>query len=361
MERTIALQLLNVAILALILGNGIAFQAPVHFGSIRTVSPAASHDNNNHWQLRQEPALSASARGMGGGMATKKKAKKGKSASENAPFNVNASLMRLEKRYDELSLADAKRLQQDEDSPDDLVTTEYIVTARVLSKSQKSSVPDWVPIAQLCMARTMADAHASEGASDPAINAAVSLYCRELSLAAAFGAPVFQSVARNEMEYAVENMDSFHKHVYEVVINGKNEDAKNENVMTKVDARTVLKLEEESVDKSVLKQAYRKLSFALHPDRFVGSDKTEEEIKAASAEFGRVKLAYETLSSGVRDEGKSWYESLGGRARTDFAGPLSLLSLAGAQSTIDAMGVQSALIQLDPKMVAQFLVRARRP
>lgn len=293
----------------------------------------------------------------------KKKSKKGlsgKVSAKAAPFNVNASLSRLEKRYDEISLAAAKTLQQDEDSPGDMATTEYMVTARAVGKSQKSSVPDWVPIAQMTLARSLAKAQDSEGAFDPAARAAVSLYCRELSLAASVGAPVFQSVARNEMQYAVESMDSFSKHVYDVVVEGKNEDASNENTMTKVEARSALNLEDENVDKSGIKVAYRKLSFALHPDRFVGTNKSESELQESSNEFLRVKLAYETLSSGVRDEGKSWYESLGGRARTDFAGPIDLLSLAQAQSTLESNGIQSAVTGVNPDLMSRFLVRNKR-
>jgi hypothetical protein len=333
-------------------GNVLGFQAPNLFGS------------SVHQSRHFESSLSA-ARGMGSGMAKSASPKKGKgvgNTSDSAiktPFNVNSSLLRLEKRYEEIQRADAKTLAQDGDSPDDLVTTEYIVAARVVSKSQKSSVPDWVPIAQLCVARAASDAHTSEGAFDPVTQAAVSLYCRELTLAASIGARMFQSVVRNDMQYSIESYDSFHKHVYEVVIEGKNEDTKNDGVMTKLEARTVLQLEGDGSDKSEIKRAYRNQSFALHPDRFVGTDKTVEEIKISSNEFARVKLAYETLSSGVRSERRSWYESLGGKSRTDFAGPIDLLSLSSAETILKAKGIQSAITSLNSNIVQTFMVRSQ--
>jgi hypothetical protein len=333
-------------------GSVLGFQAPKLIGS--TV----------HQSRHFESSLSA-ARGMGSGMAKSAAPKKAKGvgkpsdSASKVPFNVNSSLLRLEKRYEEISLAAAKTLKQDEDSPDDLVTTEYIVAARVVGKSQRSSVPDWVPIAQLCLSRAASDAHTSEGAFDPVTQAAVSLYCRELSLAASIAARLFQSVARSEMQYSVESMDSFHKHVYEVVIEGKNENTKNEGVMTKLEARAALQLEGDASDKSEIKRAYRNLSFALHPDRFVGTDKTDEEIKVSSGEYARVKLAYETLSSGVRNEGRSWYESLGGKARTDFAGPIDLIPLSIAESTLQAKGIQSAITSLASDIVQSFVVRSQ--
>jgi curved DNA-binding protein CbpA len=154
-------------------------------------------------------------------------------------------------------------------------------------------------------------------------------------------------------------LDSFHKHVYEVVIEGKNEDTKNEGVMTKLEARTVLQLEGDAIDKSEIKRAYRNLSFALHPDRFVGTDKTVEEVKVSSDEFARVKLAYETMQSGTRNEGRSWYESLGGKSRTDFAGPINLLPLAMAESTLKSKKAQSAITSLSKDIVQTFVVRSQ--
>lgn len=307
------------------------------------------------------PSLTSavSPRGTGMGMGantkggTKKKNGKVKQPS-NPPYDVSASLLRLDKKYEELQLAAAKTLQKEFESDDDLVTTEYIITARA-----SPIVADWVPVAQLCLARTQADAHASEGAADPTLQAAVSLYCRELSHVAGMGSRLFQSVARNELQYAVESMDSFHKHVYEVVLEGKNENTKNENVMTKTEARSVLQLEVDVVDKSEIKRVYRKMSMAWHPDRFVGKDLTDEEMKEASVMYSKIKLAYETLESGIREIGKSWYESLGGRARTDFHGPVRLSPISEAKALLEASKVSSAVVGLDPEMVQGFVARSQ--
>jgi hypothetical protein len=97
----------------------------------------------------------------------------------------------------------------------------------------------------------------------------------------------------------------------------------------------------------------------LHPDRFVGTDKTNEEIKVSSDEYARVKLAYETMSSGVRNEGRSWYESLGGKSRTDFAGPINLLPLSLAESTLKTNKAQSAITSLSSDIVQTFVVRSQ--
>jgi len=298
-------------------------------------------------------ALNVVARGMGMAKKASKKKKGSKQKTKTPPFDVNASLLRLEKRYDDLMVAAAKTLAKEEESVDDLVTTEYVVAAR------GGTVTDWVPIAQLCLARSYADAHFSEGSSDAAVQAAVSYYCREFSHVAAMGSRVFQSIARNELQYAVESADSFHKHVYEVVVEGKHDDNRNDEVMTKTEARSVLELDSDANDKSTVKQVYRKMSYTWHPDRFVGTDISKEEREDAADKYARIKLAYETLSSGVREGGKSWYESLGGRARTDFCGPVNLSSLGAAKDALEAAKMQSAVVGLDPDLVQAFVARSR--
>lgn len=138
--------------------------------------------------------------------------------------------------------------------------------------------------------------------------------------------------------------------------------------MTKNEARILLGLIKndsatsstgtEEITKSDIKQAYRKKAFALHPDRFEG---TPEECIEARNEFGRVKLAYDTLSSGVRgEEGISWYESLGGRERTEFVGPINLLPLRVAQEHMTRHNTEGACLPLDPAMVQSFVARHLR-
>jgi hypothetical protein len=291
---------------------------------------------------------------MGMAVAPKKNGKK----KNNAPFDVNASLMRLEKRYDEILLANAKAIQSDDDvDHDDIVTTEYIIAARSAKASDAKSVADWVPVAQMCIARPLRDAESSEGVADISVQAVVSHYCREIFHAATLGSPLFRSLPRNKIQYSVETLDSFHKHVYETVVDRKKESDKVEGgAMSKVEARVVLKIEDDVNDTSIIKQAYRGLSFELHPDRSVGEDKSPEEVQSASEEYARVKLAYETLSSGVRKNDGSWYESLGGRARTDFL-PISLMSLDKAKEYMSQVKMESAVVGLDSEIIQTFVIR----
>jgi len=293
------------------------------------------------------------------------------SSSSKSPFDVNASLIRLEKKYDELMLNAARELQKEgeEDSyysssssTSTMMTSEYVVAAR--DYSQQGSVPDWVPIAQLCLKRPESEYH--EGASDEMVQIAISVYCRELSHLAAVGAPVFSTIARNEIQYSVESVDSFQKFVYDEVVEG-NKKKNPEQSITKNEARILLGLIKkdsatstgtEEITKSDIKQAYRKMAFELHPDRFEG---TPEECIEARNKFGRVKLAYDTLSSGVRgEEGISWYESLGGRERTGFFGPINLLPLRAAQEHMIRHNTEGACLPLDPTMVQSFVARHLR-
>jgi len=266
----------------------------------------------------------------------------------------------------------AKELQKEEEedsyysssssSTSTMMTSEFVVAARA---SSQRYVPDWVPIAQLCLKRPESEYH--EGASDEMVQIAISVYCRELSHLAAVGAPVFSTIARNEIQYSVESVDSFQKFVYDEVVEG-NPQKNPEQTMTKNEARILLELIKkdsatsstatEEVTKSDIKQAYRKKAFALHPDRFEG---TPEECIEARNEFGRVKLAYDTLSSGVRgEEGISWYESLGGRERTEFVGPINLLPLRVAQEHMTRHNTEGACLPLDPAMVQSFVARNLR-
>lgn len=298
------------------------------------------------------------SKGMGKTISKKKNgSKKKKSGSSTSSFNVNASLLRLEKKYEDLLLANAKTLQSAEERHDNVVATEYIVAVR---STCLEAVADWVPVAQLIVARDWVDAQtsASDGASDPLIQAVVSMHCRELYHVAGLGSRYFQSIPRNQLEYAVESSDSFYKHVYENVVEGKKNDASNEAVMSKAEARKVLGLEADCSDATEIKAKYRKRSFELHPDRFVGNvDKSAVDI--ASPEYTRVKLAYETLSSGIRHGSKSWYKSLGGRARTEFVGPVKLLTLQSAQDLVNASRINSAVVGLDPDMVQSFVARSQ--
>jgi hypothetical protein len=289
--------------------------------------------------------------GGGGGMSNKKKGGgKNKSSSSSTPFDASKSLLKHEKLYDEICTEAAKALNSEYESTSDTITSEYVIAARSSSIDSSSissaaSVSDWIPVAQLCINRPKPYDGGSESSNprnDKVVQMAISSYCREISHAATLAAPIFKTLPRNVIQYSVEPIDSFYKFVYDDVIEGK-KDSKGKNgknndmIMTKTEAREVLDLSEDCNDLSEIKRAYRKGTFKLHPDRFVGVERSEEDVKKTADEFARVKLAYETMSSGIRSTGgsnngssQSWYESLGGRSRTDFSGAIELMPLQTA-------------------------------
>ena len=177
------------------------------------------------------------------------------------------------------------------------------------------------------------------------------------------------------MQYSAEPLDSFIKYVYEDVIEGKSVDSFVEPSngsskggddtkisMTKSKAREILKLDPDCKDMSLIKKAYKTQSMRFHPDRFVNSDKTREEIDESTVRFGLVKMAYEALLSGVRNTDvngvsqQSWYESLGGKARNEFVGPIDLISVEKA-SLLCNKAFKSAVVGLDPELTMSFVAR----
>ena len=287
---------------------------------------------------------------------------------KSASFDAGASLLKMEKRYEELETNSAKAMQRHDDgmplSSRDLITQEFLVAARASpSESTSGSLADWVPVAQLVVARPMDHLESIDETFDDVTKAAMSYYCREIFHAAGIGSAAFKSIPRNGMQYSLEPVPSFQKHVYDYVMgNGGGQDEMEEDeFMTKAEARSVLGLEDmhnaEGLDKSTIKQAYRKLSFKLHPDRFMGEDRNDDEVEATNKQYARVKLAYETLSSGVLDKNVSWYASLGGKARNEFSGPISLMSLSDAKAKLDGAICDSAVVGLDPDLVQSFVTR----
>ncbi|KAL3916036.1 MAG: hypothetical protein SGILL_005359 [Bacillariaceae sp.] len=162
----------------------------------------------------------------------------------------------------------------------------------------------------------------------------------------------------NELQYSVESVESFHKHVYDEVVEG-NANKNQDETMSKAEARQTLGFDGSAgLEKSDIKSAYRKMSFELHPDRFEG---TAEEKDDATLRFSKVKLAYETLSSGVRgQDGVSCYESLGGRARTGFVVPVDLLPLTLAHDHMQTRKAVRAIVRLQPPLVQSFVARHLR-
>ena len=329
--------------------------------------------------------------------ATSSKKKKGKKNKKNGAsknigssdkkYDVAKSMIKSEKLYDELMSESMKALQVDDDEWDEStmeITTEYIVAARCIpgSISTKASgaiasASDWVPVAQIVIVRPV-HLHEEEDESDelnPSVRATISYYCREISYTAALQAPTLKSLPRSMMQYSAEPLDSFVKYVYEDVIEGKsvdtfidpnNAEGGAKVSMTKSKAREILVLEPGCKDATLIKKAYKQQSMLYHPDRFIGSDKTKEEIDKSTARFGLVKMAFLALSSGVRSEvtngepssqtTRSWYESLGGKARSDFVGPIDLISVEKA-SLLCNKAFKCAVVGLDSDLTMSFIAR----
>lgn len=354
----------------------------------------------------------ATGMGMGGFSSKASKMKStgvanASSSKKTSSFDVNSSLLKLERLYDEL-IAEANKAMmnsaiEDDDDEDsdsgllDSITSEYMVAARYVPSSTSkgpslpgsASISDWIPVSQMCIVRpvhtyeTSTERGHSTFGLDEDVQLVISSYCREIYLAASLAAPVFNSVPRNQIQYSVEPLDSFHKYVYDAVIEGKGSKSGKGNdssVMTKADARLILGLEEGCNDLSLIKKAYRSMSFSLHPDRFVGVERSDEEIKLASDNFARVRCAYDTLSSGIRNSdnsanavengttgevtksgssnsNRSWYESLGGKARNGFFGPVELISAEKAKEKMATKAYKCAVAGLNHDTVMSFVAR----
>jgi hypothetical protein len=345
--------------------------------------------------------------GGGIGLGTREPSSASPSNKSNTPFDVKASLLRHEKRYEEIQRQASKALMaegdNDEEDTADLCTSDFVVAVRGSPEWPESTIVDWVPVAQLCVARAYnGENDMGDGVDflrDPLLQAAVSASCREIGQLAVLGTTVLAQIPRQHLQYAVETSSSFHKHVYEVIVEGKNDDDSNDQVMTKTEARVTLQLPpNEPDDRSAIKQAYRKLAFLYHPDRFANVDSISDEHGSArtvegdilltpdeaAGRYMKVKLAYETLLSGIRevvalderhnlgeprseDSGKapkkplsSWYASLGGRERNDFVGPITLSNIAESAKLLEERNVQSAVVGIDVDIIRQFVIRSTK-
>lgn len=327
--------------------SGIAFQTKVPFTRFVQRTNSALQP------------LAAAGMGMGATATKKSKKKKGKKTSSKgmggkkngatSAFDVNASLMRLEKKYEEMLQSSTKAMHNDDESG---VVSEMVVTVRA-NPSKSSATADWVPVAQLSL-------HPHSEVSSEWARAAISLYCRELSQAASLGAKIFATVPRQDIQYAIEPVESWYKHVYDTVVEVANDDSSGKkgeviSSMTKAEAREVLQIDNNNENQASIKQAYRRKSFEWHPDR-LDPDLSEDEKENAAHEYGRIQKAYETLSSGIRSEGSSWYASLGGRERTDFR-TIDLMGRDAASSLLERYKVQSAVVGLSEELVQTFVSR----
>lgn len=281
------------------------------------------------------------------GVKSSRKGKKGgkKPASpRKQPFDASAALKRLEKQYEQLQQRAAKQYDNNDNGEENPhIFTEFMITARAVP-SPSAATADWVPVAQLCLWSP----HTAPTA------AALSLHCREVSYAATLGARIFTSIPRTNLQYALEPIDSFYKYVYEPVM-AQEGSSSTTPVMSKDQARGILGLDDDvptnnQLDRATIKQAYRRKSFEYHPDRHRDSDDARQEH--AAMEYAQIQMAYDALTSGI---GASWYATLGGRERTDFAPVENLLSRTEASTVLG--NVQSAIASIDPEIVQTFVAR----
>jgi len=303
----------------------------------------------------------------GMGMGTSSKKKKGgskKQKSGTLSFDVPKSLLKSEKIYDKMS-SDAAKARNSDDEDYISMVSEYVIAARgapTNGPSISDAISDWVPVAQLCIKRPVGYESQCPPREDKFVQLAISHFRREIFFAASLSAPIFNTIPRNAIEYSVEPLDSFQKFVYdEVIEGGKTQNANNGMIMTKSDARRVLNLTEDCNDKMEIKKSYRSLLFSLHPDRFVGIDRSEDEIQNANNEFSKVRLAYESLTSGLRSNGSdtkttSWYESLGGRSRTDFSGVIEMIPVENRKDSV-IEGHKCAIAGLTSEVAMAFVTR----
>lgn len=341
------------------------------------------------------------------------------SSSSGAKYDVTAALLRSEKLYDKLQGENTKAIysttgkdddnleeyldqftykppnNNDDDANDikeETIFSEFVVAAKYNPKKKNnnnknnknnkivgsSSVLDWLPIGQICLSRPY---NSNDERIPNDLIDAVSLNCRELSHMASITVPIFSKLPRQDIQYSVETMESWYKYVYDNIMENNQDSSSSSSdssssKWSKKDARVALGLPEDCNDLKEIKAAYRKLSFKYHPDRFVTivnqdeeTEETEKERKEANIKYTQIKQAYEFLmmSGGMMDSsssdtsssstGLSWYESLGGRERTDFKGPLKLISIQEASERKEKGNWESAVVGIDPSVAMNFNAR----
>ncbi|KAG5181641.1 hypothetical protein JKP88DRAFT_263574 [Tribonema minus] len=258
--------------------------------------------------------------------------------------------------------------------PDSLLFRDFIVCAKVKGGAAVAAAPqlsDWVPCAQLGL---LSSATSPVDQMVP-VTAAVASLCREVVTAATTSVPsLLTRVPHAHLEYAVEPTDCWMKWVYETVVEERKGGAGaggrgGEPAVTRADAWGVLGVEP-GASAGEVKRAYLKLARDLHPDALVGRE--PEEIAEAEARFLLVTKSYELVGGGLgggSDVGAtaaaaraSWYESIGGKGRTEFAtvnlaGQRMGSALLGAEMELNLGGWRAAVRGLDADIVQTFASR----
>lgn len=332
---------------------------------------------------KKKQSTGSTKNGFGGGKPSSSSSSS--TQIKKTPFDASSALIRSAKLYEELSLKASKVMAaavendeenyEGEDDKDEEVYSEFLIAAKYVSPTQEdgcsyppgsAGLSDWVPVAQLCLIRN----RSTLSSTNTQLHSAVSTHCREIYHAAQTVAPIFNNIPRSHIRYSAEPLDSFFKYVYDNVLADSSPQPQSDEVMTKAQARDILGIPLESTnDLSLIKQRYRTLSMQYHPDSAVTTAVTSTQVDDdddddidISAKFRQVRLAYDTLCSGIRVTDAtgtatgSFYETLGGKDRTDFLHIPTLISPDEARNNMSKT-MQSAVIGLDSDTVMAFVTR----
>ena len=221
--------------------------------------------------------------------------------------------------------------------------TKYCVTLR--STSGSTEFADWVPMAILAF-------QCGNGQKqEDLVPSAIGTLCREVLEAGSQTFPSLRKVGRETIEYSFEPLDEFEKHVYDGLV-GRGE--------RRSDALKTLGLES-GASAADVKRAHRKLMMELHPDSFIGD---EEGAEAAKERMLEVQSAYGELGGGQGAGSGSFYESIGGKARVSFSGPLGKSALGPLgksrpeqEAEFEAGGWRAGIYPMEPTVTREFVTR----
>jgi len=272
-------------------------------------------------------------------VASKKKKDGGKKAGKPKPkvpaVDPRTLLRRSEKEYGDLAST-----FRGQDNEADVVFTEWVVTVRSKPGGKvDAALSGWVPVCSLAVVAS----DAVHKITRP--ETLVASMCREIGETVAQASASLRTYPRSDLQYAVEPMPSWESFV-----------------MERKSTRDAALYQElglaPGADAAAIKAAYRGLASRLHPDKHTGDPKTQEEN---TERMKRIQEAYKTLGGGYEGSLDCWYAALGGRARTDFSGPLDLskekmaATLLGFDLPFDMGGLRCAVAQLETSIPQEFM------
>eukprot|EP00667_Euglena_gracilis_P009053 EG_transcript_9181 len=264
----------------------------------------------------------------------KKKAAAKPTKPKAAPIDTKALLRRSEKDYNELTETYGHR-----ETDADVVLAEYVVAVRTKPGGRaEPALSGWVPI---CSIAVVANDLVHKQLNKVTL---IACLCREIGETLAQSSPTLRTYPRTDLEYSLEPMNSWETYVLE------RKNSKDVALFAELGL-------EPGADARAIKLAYRKLASQLHPDLH-GADPELQE--ANTARMKRIQEAYSTLGGGYGETRDCWYAALGGRARTDFSGPLDLTGvkmggeLLALTLPFEMGGLRCAVSQLSSSITSEF-------